>query len=99
MAGRKPLPYRKQKNTETGKQQNRKACIPAGRREVFTRYIRSIFRNKALVFKASGYREMREEIRANEEAEKKAAVRKAKEERKRIRKAKSRVRRLFKKKS
>lgn len=70
-----------------------------GFREVFTRYMRSIFRNKALVFKASGYREMQEEIRANEEAEKRAAVRKAKEERKRIRKAKSRVRRLFKKKS
>lgn len=49
--------------------------------EVFTRYMRSIFRNKALVFKASGYREMREEIRAREEAQKRAAVRKAKEER------------------
>ena len=39
---------------------------------------REVFRNKALVFKASGYREMTEEIRANEEAEKRAAVRKAK---------------------
>lgn len=72
-----------------------------GFREVFTRYMRSIFRNKALVFKASGYREMREEIRAREEAEKRAAVRKAKEERKRMRKekVKSMVRRFFKKKS
>lgn len=178
MAGRKPLPYGEQKNTETGKRQNGKvqpypgrkerrliieinkdiekyqesvamglsakqlvysilalgsgciivfllyekigltfSCYVAvpivapialcgfysyngmGFREVFTRYMKSIFRNKTLVFKASGYREMREEIRANEEAEKKAAVRKAKEERKWIRKAKSRVRRLFKKKS
>ena len=54
--------------------------------EVFTRYMRSIFRNKALVFKASGYREMREEIRAREEAQKRAAVRKIKEERKQMRK-------------
>lgn len=54
--------------------------------EVFTRYMRSIFRNKALVFKASGYREMREEIRARKEAEKRAAVRKIKEERKQMRK-------------
>lgn len=54
--------------------------------EVFTRYMKSIFRNKALVFKASGYREMREEIRARKEAEKRAAVRKLKEERKQIRK-------------
>lgn len=54
--------------------------------EVFTRYMKSIFRNKALVFKASGYREMREEIRAREEAEKRAAVRKIKEERKQMRK-------------
>ena len=54
--------------------------------EVFTRYMRSIFRNKALVFKASGYREMREEIRAGKEAEKRAAVRKIKEERKQMRK-------------
>ena len=37
--------------------------------EVFTRYMKSIFRNKALVFKASGYREMRGEIRARKEAE------------------------------
>ncbi len=57
-----------------------------GFREVFTRYMRSIFRNKALVFKSSGYREMREEIRAREEAEKRAAVRKIKEERKKMRK-------------
>ena len=54
--------------------------------EVFTRYTRSIFRNKALVFKASGYREMREEIRAREETQKRAAVRKAKEERNQMRK-------------
>ena len=54
--------------------------------EVFTRYTRSIFRNKALVFKASGYREMREEIRAREEMQKRAAVRKAKEERNQMRK-------------
>ena len=56
-----------------------------GFREVFTRYMRSIFRNKTLVFKSSGYREMVSEIRAREEAEKRAAVRKAKEERKRMR--------------
>lgn len=60
--------------------------------EVFTRYMRSIFRNKALVFKASGYREMRAEIRAREEAEKRAAVKRAKEERKQIRKEKIRWR-------
>ena len=54
--------------------------------EVFTRYMKSIFRNKALVFKASGYREMREEIRAREETQKRAAVRKAKEERNQMRK-------------
>ena len=70
-----------------------------GFREVFTRYMRSIFRNKALVFKASGYREMREEIRANEEAGKRAAVRRGKEERKRIRKekVKSRIKEIIKK--
>ena len=54
--------------------------------EVFTRYMRSLFRNKALVFKASGSREMREEIRAREETQKRAAVRKAKEERNQMRK-------------
>ena len=54
--------------------------------EVFIRYMRSIFRNKALVFKSGGYREMREEIRAREEAQKRAAIRKAKEERKQMRK-------------
>ena len=54
--------------------------------EVFTRYMKSIFRNKALVFKASGYREMREEIRVREEAQKRAAIRKAKEEWKQMRK-------------
>ena len=71
-----------------------------GFREVFTRYMRSIFRNKALVFKSSGYREMTAEIRAREEAEKRAAVRKAKEEQKRMRteKVKSRIRCLIKKK-
>lgn len=71
-----------------------------GFREVFTRYMRRIFRNKALVFKASGYREMREEIRAKEDAEKRAAVRKAKEERKRIRKEriKERLKNIIKKK-
>ena len=56
--------------------------------EVFTRYMRSIFRNRALVFQSSGYREMRAEIQAKEEAEKRAAVRKAKEERRCIRKEK-----------
>ena len=71
-----------------------------GFREVFTRYMRSIFRNKALVFKSSGYREMVSEIRAREEAERKAAARKVKEERKRKRKekVKSRIRCLFKRK-
>ena len=54
--------------------------------EVFTRYMRSIFRNKALVFKSGGYREMREEIRAREEVQKRAALKKAKEERKQMRK-------------
>ena len=37
--------------------------------KVFTRYMGNIFRNKALVFKSSGYREMREEIRAREDAQ------------------------------
>ena len=59
-----------------------------GFREVFTRYMRSIFRNKALVFKASGYREMRAEIRAGEEAEKRAAVRKVRGGRSRVREEK-----------
>ena len=53
-----------------------------GFREVFTRYMKSIFGNKALVFQSGGYREMRAEIHAEEEALKRAAVRKAKEERK-----------------
>lgn len=57
-----------------------------GFREVFTRYMRSIFRKKALVFKSSGYREMIAEIRAKEEAEKRAATRKVREERKRMHK-------------
>ena len=61
-----------------------------GFREVFTRYMRSIFRNKTLVFQSSGYREMRAEIKAKEEAEKRAAVRKAKEKRKRMRREKRR---------
>ena len=71
-----------------------------GFREVFTRYMRSIFRNKTLVFKSSGYRDMVSEIRAKEEAEKRAAVRKVKEERKRVRKerVKCRIRCFFKKK-
>lgn len=71
-----------------------------GFREVFTRYMRSIFRNKTLVFKSSGYREMISEIKAKEEAEKRAAVRKAKEERRRSRKEKirSRVKRPIKRK-
>ena len=60
--------------------------------EVFTRYMRSIFRNNPLVFKSSGYREMRAEIRAREEAEKRAEVKRAKEERKQIRKEKIRQR-------
>ena len=72
-----------------------------GFREVFTRYMRSIFRNKTLVFKSSGYREMVSEIQAREESEKRAAAKKAKEERKRMRreKIKSRIRCLFKKKA
>lgn len=70
-------------------------------REVFTRYMKSIFRNKALVFQSSGYREMRAEIQASEEAEKREAVRKAKGERKRMQreKVKNRIRYLFKKKA
>ena len=69
-----------------------------GFREVFTRYMRSIFRNKALVFRSSGYQEMIAEIQAREEAERKAVARKVKEERKRMRreKVKSRIRSLFK---
>ena len=63
-----------------------------GFREVFTRYMRSIFRNKTLVFKSSGYREMISEIKAKEEAEQRAAARKAKEERRRSRKEKIRSR-------
>lgn len=63
-----------------------------GFQEVFTRYIRSIFRNKTLVFKSSGYREMISEIKAKEEAEKRAAARKAKEERRRSRKEKGKSR-------
>ena len=72
-----------------------------GFRQVFTRYMRSIFRNKALVFQSGGYREMVSEIKAKGEAEKRAAVRKAKEERKRMRKekVKSRIRCLFIKKA
>ena len=72
-----------------------------GFREVFTRYMKSIFGNKALVFQSSGYRETVLEIKEREEAEKRAAVRKAKEERKRMRreKVKSRIRCLFKKKA
>lgn len=72
-----------------------------GFREVFMRYMRSIFRNKTLVFKSSGYREMVSEIKAREEAEKRATVRKAKEERKRMRKEKikTRISSLFKKKA
>ncbi len=72
-----------------------------GFREVFTRYMRSIFRNKALVFKSRGYREMMSEIKAKEEAEKRAAVRKTKEEQKRMRKekVKTRISSLFKKKA
>lgn len=68
--------------------------------EVFTRYVRSIFRDKALVFKSGGYREMREEIRAGKEAEKRAALRKAKEERKQMRKEriKNRLESIIKKK-
>ena len=59
-----------------------------GFREVFTRYMRCIFRNKALVFQSGGYREMVSEIKAKEEAEKRAVVRKAKEERRYSRKEK-----------
>ena len=72
-----------------------------GFREVFIRYMRSIFRNKALVFQSSGYRETVLEIKEREEAEKRVAVRKAKEEQKRMRreKVKSRIRCLFKKKA
>ena len=72
-----------------------------GFREVFMRYMRSIFRNKALVFQSSGYREMISEIKAKEEAEKRTEVRKTKEERKRMRKEKikTRISSLFKKKA
>lgn len=63
-----------------------------GFREVFTRYMKNIFKNKTLVFKSSGYREMISEIKAKEEAEKRAAARKAKEERRRSRKEKIRSR-------
>ena len=72
-----------------------------GFREVFTRYMRSIFRNKTLVFKSGSYREMVSEIKAGEEAEKRVAVRKTKEERKRMRKEKikTRISSLFKKKA
>ena len=72
-----------------------------GFREVFTRYMRSIFRNKTLVFKSSGYREMISEIKAKEEAEKRAAARKAKEERWRSRKEKikNRVKYMIKRKA
>jgi len=61
-----------------------------GFRKVFTRYMRSIFRNKPLVFQSDGYREMVSEIRAKEEAEKRAAVRNAKEERRRMQREKRR---------
>lgn len=40
--------------------------------------MRSIFRNKELVFRSGGYREMRAEIRAKEDTQKRAAARKAK---------------------
>ena len=59
-----------------------------GFREVFVRYMRSIFRNKTLVFRSSGYREVISEIWKREEAERKAAARKVKEERKRMRREK-----------
>lgn len=61
-----------------------------GFREVFTRYMKSIFRNKALVFQSGGYREMKAHIRAQEEAAKRAAVKRAKEERRQNRKEKVR---------
>lgn len=61
-----------------------------GFQEVFTRYMRSIFRNKTLVFKSSGYREMVSEIRAREEAEKRAVAKKTNEERKQMRREKLR---------
>ena len=64
-----------------------------GFREVFTRYMKSIFKNKALVFQSGGYREMRAEIHAKEEAQKRAAVRKAKEERKEM--GKKKVKRIL----
>lgn len=64
-----------------------------GFREVFTRYMKSIFGNKALVFQSGGYREMQAEIRAGEEAQKRAAVRKAKEERKEM--GKKKVKRIL----
>ena len=63
-----------------------------GFREVFTRYMKSIFRNKALVFQSGGCREMQAHIRAQEEAAKRAAVKRAKEERRQIRKEKIRQR-------
>ena len=70
-----------------------------GFREVFTRYMGSIFRNKPLVFKSSGFREMVSEIRAGEEAEKRAEIRRVKEEHRRMRREKRRdaVSRIIKK--
>ncbi len=63
-----------------------------GFREVFTRYMRNIFRNKALVFQSSGYREMTAQIRAKEEAAKRSAVKREKAEQGQIRKEKIRRR-------
>lgn len=64
-----------------------------GFREVFIRYMKSIFKDKAMVFQSGGYREMRAEIRAGEEAQKRAAVRRAKEERKEM--GKKKVKRIL----
>lgn len=57
-----------------------------GFREVFTRYMKSVFCNRTLIFRAGGYREMIMELRVLEEAEKRAEARKEKEEQKRLRK-------------
>ena len=60
--------------------------------EVFVRHMKSIFRNKALGFRSGGYREMTTAIRAREEAERRAAVRKMKEKQRQIWKQKARNR-------
>lgn len=55
-----------------------------GFREVFTRYMKSVFCNRTLIFRAGGYREMLAELRAMEMKQRKEAEL----ERKRMRKKK-----------